>query len=244
MRRRDLVAGIGSLGVLAGAGSIVRYGPPSIGGDAEADGGTEDGGEEDEEWPIEVETIEARGSEDGTLTVPSEDVMVLMFFVNGCGNCQVQAGRLADARAELEDAHGDDVRFLSLTYDSEEQIPPAELREWWEAHGGNGYLSYEASRPMQEYAAVGYPVTIVVDPDGEEHWRETGTTSGREIAAEVERVLEATTDENDEGETENSPDEGAADDVPEDGADDETETDGDDANETDADTDGSGRDTA
>ncbi|MDG5817489.1 alkyl hydroperoxide reductase [Natronococcus sp. A-GB7] len=233
MRRRDLVAGIGSLGVLAGAGSIVRYGPPSVGGDGEADGETEDDGEEDEEWPIEVETIEARGSEAGTLTVPSEDVMVLMFFVNGCGNCQVQAGRLADARGELEADHGDDVRFLSLTYDSEEQIPPDELREWWETHGGNGFLSYEASRPMQEYAAVGYPVTIVIDPDGEEHWRETGTTSGREVAAEVESVLEATADENGEAETED-----LSDDETENGADDGAEGDTDASeNESDSETD-------
>ncbi|MDG5759238.1 alkyl hydroperoxide reductase [Natronococcus sp. A-GB1] len=223
MRRRDLVAGIGSLGVLAGAGSIVRYGPPSVGGDGDIDDETEDDGDEDEEWPIEVETIEARGSEAGTVTVPSEDVMVLMFFVNGCGNCQVQAGRLADARAELEADHGEDVRFLSLTYDSEEQIPPDELREWWETHGGNGYVSYDASRPMQEYAAVGYPVTIVVDPDGEEHWRETGTTGGREIASAVERVLEATADENDEESNGNESSDGDAANES-DGADDEAET--------------------
>lgn len=240
MRRRDLVAGIGSLGVLAGAGSIVRYGPPSVGDDGEADGGTED--DEDEEWPIDVETIEARGSEAGTLTIPSDEVMVLMFFVNGCGNCQVQTGRLADARAELEAEHGDDVRFLSLTYDSEEQIPPDELREWWETHGGNGYVSYEASRPMQEYAAVGYPVTIVIDPDGEEHWRETGTTGGREIAAEVERVLETTTDENDEAETEAPSDDETGDGVDGDGA--ENDTDGDETNETDASENESDADTA
>ncbi|WP_394741428.1 TlpA family protein disulfide reductase [Natronococcus roseus] len=222
MRRRDLVAGIGSLGMLAGAGSIVRYGPPSV-GDGEADGETEDDGDEDEEWPIEVETIEARGSEAGTLTVPSEDVMVLMFFVNGCGNCQVQAGRLADARAELEADHGDDVRFLSLTYDSEDQFPPEELREWWETHGGNGYVSYDASRPMQEYAAVGYPVTIVIDPDGEEHWRETGTTDGSEIASAVENVLEATADENDEESNGNESSDGDAANES-DGTDDEAET--------------------
>ncbi|ELY60293.1 alkyl hydroperoxide reductase/ Thiol specific antioxidant/ Mal allergen [Natronococcus amylolyticus DSM 10524] len=223
MRRRDLVAGIGSLGVLAGAGSIVRYGPPSVGGDGDTDGEIEDDGDEDEEWPIEVETIEARGSEAGTVTVPSEDVMVLMFFVNGCGNCQVQAGRLADARAELEAEHGEDVRFLSLTYDDEEQFPPDDLQEWWETHGGNGYVSYDASRPMQEYAAVGYPVTIVVDPDGEEHWRETGTTDGSEIASAVENVLEATADENDEESNGNESSDGDAANES-DGADDEAET--------------------
>ncbi|MFU8868320.1 TlpA family protein disulfide reductase [Natronococcus sp.] len=232
MRRRDLVAGIGSLGVLAGAGSIVRYGPPSVGGDGEADGEAENDGDEDEEWPIEAETIEARGSEAGTLTIPSNEVMVLMFFVNGCGNCQVQAGRLADARAELEADHGDDVRFLSLTYDSEEQIPPDELREWWETHGGNGYVSYEASRPMQEYAAVGYPVTIVIDPDGEEHWRETGTTGGREIAAEVERVLETTADVDAEESSGNESSDGDAANES-DGADDEAETAEDDGEESD-----------
>lgn len=205
MRRRDVVAGIGSLGALAGAGSVVRYGLPSIdGGTAAAD--DDEAEDEVEEWPMEVETIEARGSEAGTMTIPSENVMVLMFFVNGCGNCQAQTGRLADARAQLRDDHGDAVSFLSLTYDSREQIPPDELREWWETHGGNGYLSYDAADPMHEYAAVGYPVTIVIDPDGEEHWRDTGITDGSRIVSAVEDALEATADDAENESAENGTD--------------------------------------
>ena len=32
----------------------------------------------------------------------------------------------------------------------------------------------------------GYPVTIVIDPDGEEHWRDTGITDGSRNVTETD----------------------------------------------------------
>jgi hypothetical protein len=189
MRRRDVVAGVGSLGTLGGAVHLVRNGPPQF-GDEDADGEASSEGTTSTDGPIDVETIDARGSESGSMSVPSDRATVVMFFVNGCGTCQVQAGRIADAKAALEADHGDDVRFLSVTYDSREQIPPDDLREWWDDHGGNGSLSYDASELMRRYSAVGYPVTIVLDTDGDEHWRETGTTHGSDLARAVKSVID------------------------------------------------------
>ncbi|WP_306056817.1 TlpA family protein disulfide reductase [Natronococcus wangiae] len=199
MKRRELVAGVGSLGVLAGAGALLRRGPPSFEDaedDSPADDGTSDG-------PIEVETIEARGSDAGLMTVPSDGVTVLMCFVNACGICQSQVPRLAEARASLQEDHPDDVTFLSVTYDSREQIPPDELRDWWTTHGGNGYVSYDAGELAQRYRVVGYPVTVVVDSDGEEHWRETGTTAASTVVGAVESVLEADAEDGDAPDEEN-----------------------------------------
>lgn len=197
MRRRELVAGVGSVGVLTGAGALLRHGPPTFGDDEGGESTTDDGDDSDD-GPIEVETIDARGSDAGTLTVPSDDVTVLMFFVNACGNCQAQVSRLTEARAQLHEDHPDDVTFLSVTYDSREQIPPDDLRDWWTTHGGDGFVSYDASDLMQRYSAVGYPVTIVVGAEGEAHWRETGTTAASSLVSAVESVLEAEADDEDE----------------------------------------------
>ncbi|MFC4436930.1 MULTISPECIES: TlpA family protein disulfide reductase [Natrialbaceae] len=194
MRRRELVAGVGSVGVLAGAGALLRHGPPTFEDDEDGES-TADDGDDSDGGPIEVETIDARGSDAGTLTVPSDDVTVLMFFVNACGNCQAQVSRLTEARAQLQEDHPDDVTFLSVTYDSREQIPTDDLRDWWTTHGGDGFVSYDASDLMQRYSAVGYPVTIVVGAEGEAHWRETGTTAASSLVSAVESVLEAEADD-------------------------------------------------
>jgi hypothetical protein len=191
MRRRDVVAGLGSLGVLGGAGYVVQNGPPSFALDTESEDSGEDDDADEDDGPAEVETVDAHGSEDGSLTVPSADATVLMFFVSGCGNCQAQVSRLTEARERLQADHGDAATFLSITYESDEQFPPAELREWWDEHGGDGFVSYDSSTLPREYSAVGYPVTLVVDADGTEHWREVGVTDSNSIVSAAEDALEA-----------------------------------------------------
>ncbi|TYL40411.1 alkyl hydroperoxide reductase [Natronococcus pandeyae] len=204
MRRRELVAGIGSVGVLAGAGALLRYGAPTFEDDEDSESMADENDSDD--GPIDVETIDARGSDAGTLTVPSDDVTVLMFFVNACGNCQAQVSRLTEARAQLQAEYPDEVTFLSVTYDSREQISPDELRDWWTTNGGDGFVSYDASDLMREYSAVGYPVTIVVDADGEAHWRDTGVTAASSLVSAVESVLEAESDDEDDEDEEGEQD--------------------------------------
>lgn len=238
------------MSVLAGAGALLRYGPPTFEDDEDSEPTTDEN--ESDDGPIDVETIDARGSDAGTLTVPSDDVTVLMFFVNACGNCQAQVSRLAEARAQLQDEYPDEVTFLSVTYDSREQISPDELRDWWTTNGGDGFVSYDASDLMREYSAVGYPVTIVVDADGEAHWRDTGVTAASSLVSAVESVLEAESDgedeqddtgaeddaDDDEGGTEDG--DSSEDDDSTDGRESETgtETDADDESESEDETDG------
>ncbi|QCS43268.1 TlpA disulfide reductase family protein [Natrinema versiforme] len=199
MRRRELIAGLGSVGVLAGATGIALGGVPSFGTDRAA---SEEGGETD--GPVEVETIDARGSEAGTMTVPNDDVTVAMFFVTGCGNCQAQLPRLADARSRLVADHGDDLTFLSVTYQSFDSMPDDELREWWRAHSGNWAVGYDSSSTLAaSYGIVGYPVTAVIDDQGEKRWEELGVTAAADIVAAVESVLEANDGEMSESASEN-----------------------------------------
>lgn len=187
VRRRELVAGLGSVGVLSGAAGALLGGVPSFGDDT-----TAPASDESSDGPITVETIDARGSEAGELTVPTGDVTVVMFFVTGCGQCQAHMPHLAEARSRLVDDHGDAVTFLSVTYQSFGAMPPDELRSWWRDHGGNWAVGYDQHSDLAaEYGVVGYPVTIVLDEQGKKRWEELGIQSVDAIVGAVESVLEA-----------------------------------------------------
>ncbi|QRV15591.1 TlpA family protein disulfide reductase [Haloterrigena salifodinae] len=191
MNRRELLAGLGSAGALAGAGTLLRVGPPSFG----ADGPEMSDGNES----LEVETIDARGSEAGTVRVPTDAVALVTFFVTGCGNCQAQIPELAAARDQLRERHGDAVRFLAATYQRSETLSPAALREWWATHGGDWAVGYDAGL-AEAYGVVGYPTTILVDPNGEKRWHETAVLDHETIVRDVDDELEAEDSDGDRGE--------------------------------------------
>lgn len=182
MNRRELIAGLGSAGALAGAGTLLRVGPPSFG-----TGGPEMNGDGES---LEVETIDARGSEAGTVRVPTDAVALVTFFVTGCGNCQAQIPELAAARDRLRERRGDTVRFLSATYQRSETLSPAALRDWWAAHDGDWAVGYDSGL-ASAYGVVGYPTTIVVDPNGEKRWHETAVLDRETIVRDVNGELEA-----------------------------------------------------
>lgn len=185
MRRRDVVAGIASLGALTGSGALLYSGVPSL-----ADGSSGEPDDDDESsGPVEIETIDARGSDAGTVPVPSDRVTVATFFVTGCGQCQAQIPKLAAAHEDLVD-DGTDVRFLSVTYQSVGQLPADELRNWWTSHEGNWSVGYDPDSTLSvRYGVVGYPVTVVIDADGESHWKELGVHSAPTITDAIDSVL-------------------------------------------------------
>ncbi|SEQ53593.1 TlpA family protein disulfide reductase [Natrinema salaciae] len=190
MRRREIVAGFGSIGVLAGATGVAvgKLFLPSFGSDSTTDDG--DGGHSD--GPVDVETIDARGSEAGTVTVPNDGITVVSFFVTGCGHCQATMPRLAEARSRLVEDGGDELTFLSVTYQSLDNKPADELREWWRAHSGNWNVGYDPNSTLAaRYGVYGYPVTVVVDERGEKHWDKLGIIEPADLVEAVESVLES-----------------------------------------------------
>ncbi|ELY94947.1 alkyl hydroperoxide reductase/ thiol specific antioxidant/ Mal allergen [Natrialba chahannaoensis JCM 10990] len=186
MRRRDLIAGVGSLGILAGAvgvlwrGLPVRDEPPAA--DSSGDTDSDDSG-----GPIVLETIDATGSEEGTLEVPNDGVTVAMFFAPSCGNCQALMPNLREASDQLHEEYGDDVTVVSITSNRSED----ELREWWDEHDGNWYLGHDPGRTLGvTYRVAGYPVIIVIDENGEKHWHKNGVLGARRIYYGAAPVLD------------------------------------------------------
>jgi len=185
VRRRDVVAGVASLGALGGGATLLWTGVPSTG----SDGGDDTAAGTD--GPVTVETIDAPGSEAGTVSVPADSVTVLTYFVTGCGQCQAQLPKLATAHADLTDEYGSDVRFLSVTYQSVGRLPADELRDWWDRHDGNWAVGYDPDSTLAaRYGIVGYPVTTVIDADGEDQFQETDVVDPERIVSATASVLD------------------------------------------------------
>jgi cytochrome oxidase Cu insertion factor (SCO1/SenC/PrrC family) len=184
VRRRELLAGVGSVGVFAGGTGVVLGGLPSFGNDEPASSTSD---EEESDGPIEVETIDARGSEAGTVAVPNGRPTVVMFFVTGCGTCQAQTPQLGEARSRLE---GTDATVMSVTYQSKDNMPPDRLRDWWREHDGDWSVGYDPDTSLAaNYGVVGFPVTIAVDGRGEKRWERNGRVPPEDIVAAVEPLL-------------------------------------------------------
>jgi len=195
VRRREALAGIGSVGVLAGSGYLLRreLSPPES---RPTDGGSTDDGASGEEAsgedretpgpPFTVETIDAPGSTAGTVDVPDPGTVYLLeFFLTTCGTCRASMPELAAANAELED-----VTLLSVLDPSYGADPSAdELREWWIEYGGEWAVGFDASGALHDhYDVFGRPKTVVIDGEGESHWRNHGRKSVDDLLAAVEGV--------------------------------------------------------
>ncbi|ELZ21187.1 TlpA family protein disulfide reductase [Natrinema limicola] len=185
MRRRDVLAGIGSLGVIGGAGAVAINGLPSTdNADNESD---------DENGPVDtrtVETIEAPGSEAGELRVPAADQATFIdFFATWCDPCEKQMPALIEAHDRL----GDDVLFMSVTNEAVgRSVTKAKVVDWWEKNDGNWTLGIDPTAELSsQYVIQGIPYAVAIDASGRIQWTSGGEKSTDEFVAGIEQALEA-----------------------------------------------------
>ena len=189
MRRRDVLAGIGSLGVIGGAGVMAVRGPPSLDGNTgtgeSQPGDSDETGSTDTE-PLTIETIDAPGSEADEFRVPAADrATFLDFFGTWCPPCVEQMPALAEANERI----GDEVLFMSVTSES---IPNEELADWWEKHDGSWLLGLDPTAELTaRYLAGGYPSAVAIDASGTVQWSDSGIKTADELVAGIEQALEA-----------------------------------------------------
>jgi thiol-disulfide isomerase/thioredoxin len=171
MRRRDVLAGLGSLAVLGGGGALAM-------------------GAFDQEKPgvqaVELETLDAPGSDAGTVTVPEQDrVTFVELFATWCTVCQSMMPRIA----EVNDAVGDEVQFLSVTNEPlGNTTTKSDVAEWWDAHEGNWTVAADTDLELtQRLDATGVPFAAIFDEQNRVVW----THRGRASAADLEDAIRA-----------------------------------------------------
>ncbi|AFZ74466.1 TlpA family protein disulfide reductase [Natronobacterium gregoryi] len=188
MRRRDVLAGLGSLGILGGAGAVAVYGLPSTNdiSNDEGDDGSEDGERYEQ---VKLETVDAPGSEAGQVVVPAPNRPTFIdFFGTWCPPCKEQMPELAEAHERI----GDEVLFVSITSESVGEDGPlteAELVEWWGENGGNWTLGLDPTAELS-YRVGRYPMAVALDDSSVVRWSDTGSKTADEFVAGIENALE------------------------------------------------------
>jgi thiol-disulfide isomerase/thioredoxin len=173
MRRRDVLAGLGSLAVLGGGAAVAFDAVGQSQGDIE---------------PVDVETLDAPGSDAGTATVPERGrVTFVELFATWCTVCQSMMPRVA----EVHDAVGDEVQFLSVTNEPlGNTVTREDVVEWWADHGGEWTVAADTNLELtQRLDASGVPYAVVFDEDNHIVWQHRGRTTTETLETKIREQL-------------------------------------------------------
>ncbi|SIS05659.1 TlpA family protein disulfide reductase [Natronorubrum thiooxidans] len=161
--------------------------------------GTDDGTDANEELsspvdrspPFDIRTVDAPGSEAGTVQIPREGRVMLINFTRMF--CPTSQGFLADISEAVVSLRRRDVDVVSVIDRSVGPQPsPEELADWWRKHDGNWTIGMDERGLLNDhYEVSGFPVAIAIDGTGETHWRTDGPTTANNIVSGVEAALEA-----------------------------------------------------
>lgn len=166
MRRREVIAGLGALGVF-GAGAAAVYTGFDLRGDGRID-------------PVELQRLDAPGTE----RVPDEGrVTYVSLFATWCGTCERKMTPLGEAATAV-----DDVQFLSVTNEPVGRtIEVEDVVDWWVAHDGRWPVAHDADLELtRRIDAPGVPYSAVFDADNRLAWAEGGYKGADEILGAID----------------------------------------------------------
>lgn len=157
MRRRQALAALAGVGITGGSVWALRNGLP-----LDSSG-----------LPARVETIDARGSEAGTVRLPVRGrPTVIDLFATWCTPCKEQMQTLSAVHSD----YGGRVEFVSVTNERVGgSLTKDDIREWWRTHDGDWTLGLDPeSELMSALGADALPYLAVVDGTGEVVWEHGG----------------------------------------------------------------------
>jgi thiol-disulfide isomerase/thioredoxin len=175
MRRRDLLAGIASVGALGGAGLLATGTAPAMLG----------GSDVEPVEPVTIETIEAPGSRDGEVTIPAPDRITFVdFFGTWCPPCIEQMPALGEA----SDRVAEDVLFVSVTTEAVgRSVTEGEVADWWREHDGDWLVGADPTAELASKLDVGgYPTAVVIDDTGRVRWSDSGVHTADALVERIE----------------------------------------------------------
>lgn len=176
MRRRELLAGIGSA-VILGGGAALAFG--KLGGPDESVGVE----------PVDLDTVDAPGSHGETVTVPAlGEPTFVEFFATWCTVCQGMMPEVVAAHDEV----ADDVQFLSVTNEPVGvTIAREEVAEWWEEHDGNWPVALDSDLELTERLdPSGVPYAYALDTDNHVVWEHRGDATADELLEGIRSAMD------------------------------------------------------
>lgn len=175
MRRRQAVAAIGGTALAGGGLWIAQNGLPGSNSRSA------------EQLPIAVETIDARGSTEGTTRVPKPGtVTVVDLFATWCAPCDDQLEVLNAIRPEY-----DGVSFVSVTNERpSETLTRADIAEWWNRNGGAWTVGLDpGSELLAAFGAGGLPYIAIVDERGTIEFSHSGLAGEDTLRDQLDSLL-------------------------------------------------------
>lgn len=174
MRRRDVIAGLGSAGAAVAAGWYVLGGGSS---DAK------------HVAPATIDTVDAPGSTAGTMTVPASGTVTLIdMFATWCAPCELQMRELSAAHETV----GDRVQFVSVSTETlGETVTREELADWWREHDGNWLMGLDTGGALVETLQVnGLPSLYLVDEQRRQIWSHRGVANADDVVETITSLTE------------------------------------------------------
>lgn len=172
-----MLLGAGSLGLLGGAGLFVS--DRSILG---AQTGVDS---------VSVETLEAPGSDAGTISAPARgSTTFLEFFATWCGVCESMMGPLSQVHSAVDD----DVQFVSITNEPIGQsIARGDVTQWWREHDGEWTVGLDNDLQLTDaFDVVEIPTAIVLDERNDVAWSGSGRKSAETLVDQIDAVHSGT----------------------------------------------------
>jgi thiol-disulfide isomerase/thioredoxin len=182
MRRRDLVAGFAGLVTVGTAGCISQRQLGS-GKQAQSESAAQSGNAGIE--PVTLETVDAPGSEAGSVTVPERGTVTFVsFFATWCHVCESEMPALASAY----NGEGETVQFVSVTNEPVgHSVTREDVADWWDEHDGNWPVALDTELALTEALSVaGVPRLFVLDADNIVTWSGKGQVPAETVEAEID----------------------------------------------------------
>jgi thiol-disulfide isomerase/thioredoxin len=175
VNRRQAVAAIAGLGLTGGSLLVAQNSLP----------GMQSRGEE--QLPISVETLDARGSTAGEAVVPTPDtVTVVDLFATWCAPCDDQIEVLNAIRPEYES-----VSFISVTNERpSETLTRGDIAGWWNRTDGAWTVGLDpGSELMAAFGAGGLPYIAIINERGTVEFAHSGLVGTESLRDQLDALV-------------------------------------------------------